>query len=158
MRADPPPLAFRLPAGWTPVPVPPGREQDIDFAAVHSRGHESFTPNITVSLRLGEPGSLTQMADSSLALLADNERDVVLCRRDVLGTVSLPGLAQHLQFHTLTAGGWVRLAQHQVMLTLPNSRDPYLRFVCIATLTATTRSASAVAPDFRDTLASLRIE
>lgn len=155
MAAVPPPVTFRLPAGWRQQAV--GSAPGLDFVALHETSDAGFTANITVSLDLvtGD-GAVEAMADGAVDRLAAAEQDVTVRRREELGHEPAPGLAQDVRLTTTVDGAPVELTQVQVFLPAADVDVEGRQAVYSLTFTATSRQAPELAPDFQTLVGSVR--
>ncbi len=155
----PVPIQFRLPDGWHAASPDEAGLPDVAFVALNAATHGSgFTANITVDGEVRTDGaSLAEIADESVANLRGAAPTVTVAHRAELGVGEAPGLAQDIRI-TLREGAVRELVQSQVYLTVPDARDSDTRAVVRAALTAALDQVDTVMPDFREFLASIRLD
>ncbi|WP_149203427.1 hypothetical protein [Actinotalea subterranea] len=155
MAAVPPPVTFRLPAGWRPQPA--GATPGLDFVALHETPDAGFTANITVALDVATGDDAVEvMADGAVERLAATEQDVVVHNRAVLGHAPAPGLGQDVRLTTLVDGVPVELTQVQVFLPAADVDVDGRLAVYSLTFTATSAQAPRLAPDFQALVGSVQ--
>lgn len=155
----PVPIAFELPDGWHAAPPDEAGAPGAAFVALNAATQGTgFTANITIDGEVRTDGaSLTEIADESVANLRAAAPTVTVAHRADLGDGETPGLAQDVRI-TLGGGAVRELVQSQVYLTVPDAADSARCAVVRAALTAAETQFETVIDDFREFLASIRLD
>jgi lipoate synthase len=140
-------LEYTPPPGWRPVEPASVGAHDADLVLLHDSSRTDFTANITVTATEHDSRSIVDVADESVARLAETFTDVVLMRRN---DIDDDGVAQVVRLH----GAGRDLVQTQVHLLLPEENGGAV--VLQLVLTSTPDQLDEVVDDFQSFVAGMR--
>jgi hypothetical protein len=148
------PLTFKLPDGWEPASPTAVGLPETTFVAVHPASANGFTPNITITEQdRTDPATLPEIADESLARLKSVAPTVSLQQRAEVGSPDAPGLTQIVHIATPT----LDLVQAQLLLALPDERDPGRHVIVELAITATSDQLPTLVKDFEEFAKTVRL-
>ncbi|MGY0017864.1 hypothetical protein [Streptomyces sp. cg35] len=148
---------FRLPDGWSPASPETCDSFGVSFAALHPHPDDGFTANITLDGEVPPKGTpLTDLADTSLELLALAAESVHLVDRREVGPEDAPALVQRVVLAAAVEQARRDLAQTQVYLPLVDADDPQKYAVIKLAMTSTTEQHPEVLEDFQAFVRTVR--
>ncbi|MFI7342963.1 hypothetical protein ACIBUY_34080 [Streptomyces sp. NPDC050085] len=148
---------FQLPEGWSPASPETCDSFGVSFAALHPHPDDGFTANITLDGEVpARDTPLTDLADTSLELLAQTAESVHVVDRREVGPADAPALVQRVVLEAAVEHERRDLAQTQVYLPLVDTDDPHKYAVIKLALTSTTEQHHEVLEDFQAFVRTVR--
>jgi hypothetical protein len=154
----PVPIEFTLPnEHWEPVPPESLGVHHAAFLAVRRDAEGDYAPTISISGdHRPDAASLTDIADESVVILAEQADESELLERQEVGEAAAPGVTQLMRASVTIDGTRRELRQGQVLLALTDAADPGLRAVIVITLTVTDKQLATYVPEFQQMVATVR--